>query len=232
MTITSKHRAAAAALEDVKDGMVLGLGTGSTAAKFVDLLADRVRTGLDVRGVPTSDETAARARAGGIELIEPDETTVIDLAIDGADEVDPRGDLIKGGGGALLREKIVARAARRFVVIADRGKAVSQLGAFPLPIEIVRFGYGLTVAAVREALAAEGYPDAPIALRPRPAAAGVFLSDNGNYILDVHLGRIENAARLAAALEGVPGVITSGLFVGMTRSVYLGDGQGVERLDV
>ena len=222
-----KLRAAEAALAEVRDGMTLGLGTGSTAAHFVRLLGERR---LDVRGVPTSDATAALARECGIELAVPDEATVIDLAVDGADEADPEGSLIKGGGGALLREKIVARAARRFVVIADAAKRVSNLGAFPLPVEIERFAWGLTVKAVREALGEAGYEGSE--LRLRPEGSGFALTDGGNYVLDCALGRIANAESLDRALTMIPGVVTTGLFVGLAQTIYYGTDDGAERHDV
>lgn len=223
-----KRRAAEEAAKLAEDGMTLGLGTGSTAAHFVDLLGARAKEGARFRGVPTSEETARRAREAGIEIIEPDETTVIDLAVDGTDETDGRLNLIKGGGGALLREKIVARAARRFVVIADASKKVKTLGAFPLPVEIDRFAYGLTVRAVRETLSAAGLP-ADMALRFGRERAP-FLSDGGHFILDCRLGRIEDPAGLDAALTSLPGVVETGLFVGLAESVILAGPDGVETL--
>jgi ribose 5-phosphate isomerase A len=224
-----KRRAAEKALEWVRPGMTLGLGTGSTAAHFVDLLGARVREGLViVGGVPTSDETRRRAEAAGIEIIEPDETTVVDLAVDGTDEVDGRLDLIKGGGGALLREKIVAGAAKEFVVIADAGKRVAQLGKFPLPIEIDRFAYGLTTKRVREVLKSLGQAG-EIRLRSR-ADRTPFVTDGEHYILDCALGRIADSARLDAALKTVPGVVETGLFVGMAHVVILAGPGGIEVL--
>ncbi|MFZ5616205.1 MAG: ribose-5-phosphate isomerase RpiA [Pseudomonadota bacterium] len=224
-----KRQAAAAAVELVRPEMTLGIGTGSTAAHFIALLGERVRAGLYVRAVPTSEDTAKKAAAAGVELIEPDETTIIDLAVDGTDEVDGRKTLIKGGGGALLREKIVANAARRFVVIADASKKVAQLGAFPLPVEIDRFSFSLTVRAVREALAALGYSNADVRLRAGPAGPA-FISDGGNFILDCRLGRIADAAAIERALEEIPGVIETGFFIGMTDEVILAGPAGVERL--
>jgi ribose 5-phosphate isomerase A len=222
-----KHRAAKAAVEYVEDGMTLGLGTGSTAAHFVDLLGARVRDGLSVEGIPTSEDTRQRALAAGIDLVEPDEATEIHLAVDGADEVDGRLNLIKGGGGALLREKIVASAARRFVVIADASKRVSELGAFALPIEIDRFAYGLTVRRVKAAFAELGLPQNA---RLREGGGAPFLSDGGNYILDCALGRINDPAGLETALSRLPGVVESGLFVGIADIVILGVADGVETL--
>ncbi len=223
-----KRQAAEVAAELVQPDMVLGLGTGSTAAHFISLIGERVRDGLYVKAVPTSEDTARKAAAAGIELIDPDETTMIDLAVDGADEVDGRLDLIKGGGGALLREKIIANAASRFVVIADAGKRVAQLGAFPLPVEIEKFSWGLTVRAVREVLMALGYDKAKIALRSIDGAAAH--SDGGNFILDCRLGRIEDPDMLDGALDSIPGVIETGLFLGVADEVILAGPDGVTRI--
>ena len=228
MTETLKRRAAAEAVKLVAPGMTLGLGTGSTAAHFIDLLGERVRAGLLVAGVPTSEATRRLAEAAGVETVEPDEATVIDLAVDGTDEVDLRLNLIKGGGGALLREKIVAAAANRFVVIADASKKVAQLGKFPLPVEIDRFAYGLTVRRVREALAAMKLPQ-NVRLRSGKDRAP-FLSDGGNYILDCALERIADPSALEAALARLPGVVECGLFVGVAETVILASDSGVETL--
>lgn len=224
-----KKAAARAAAELVRSDMVLGLGTGSTAAHFVAAIGEKVRDGLIVSAVPTSEDTARKAAAAGIELIEPDETTIIDLAVDGTDEVDGRKQLIKGGGGALLREKIIANASKRFVVIADASKKVAQLGAFPLPVEIDRFSYALTVSAVRAAVAALGFRNADIRLRVTPAGPA-FVSDGGNYILDLKLGRIEDAPALDAALSAIPGVVETGLFIGLADEIILAGPGGVERI--
>ncbi len=224
-----KKQAGEAAAQLVQPEMTLGLGTGSTAAHFIAALGSRVREGLYVKGVPTSDDTARKAAAAGVELIEPDETTIIELAVDGTDEVDGALTLIKGGGGALLREKIVARAARRFVVIADASKKVAQLGRFPLPVEIDRFAFALTVRAVRETLGALGYSGADIRLRA-DAAGPAFLSDGGNFILDCALQRIADARALDSALKAIPGVIETGLFIAMADEVILAGPDGLERL--
>lgn len=229
MSISPKERAALAALEFVRDGMTLGLGTGSTAAFFITALGEKVRAGLEVRGVPTSEASAKAAADAGIELIVPDETTLIHLAVDGADEVDPEGHLIKGGGAALLREKIVAHAAQEFVVIADDSKKVAQLGAFPLPIEIEPFGFALTIRALREAFAAEGYEKAELSLRPAEAG-GFVLTDGGNYVADARLGRITDPVRLEKVLDTIPGVVECGLFTGLADKVILGTATGVETL--
>ncbi len=224
-----KRSAAEAAVALVEQDMLLGLGTGSTAAHFITALGARIRDGLYVSGVATSEDTARKAAAAGVDLIEPDETTIIDLAVDGTDEVDPRKQLIKGGGGALLREKIIANAATRFVVIADASKSVAELGAFPLPVEIDRFSFSLTVRAVREALAGLGYAPASVNLRAGPAGP-VFISDGGNFILDCPLGRIGDAAALDRALKSIPGVIETGLFVGLADEIILAGPEGVKRL--
>ncbi|MFQ5562810.1 MAG: ribose-5-phosphate isomerase RpiA [Parvularculaceae bacterium] len=221
-----KRRAAAEAVKLVEPGMTLGLGTGSTAAHFIALLADRVLNGLSVCGVPTSEDTRRRATEAGIELIEPDETTAIDLAIDGADEADPRLNLIKGGGGALLREKIVAASARRFVVIADASKRVVELGAFPLPVEIDGFCWALTIQRVRETLTEFGFENARVELRG--SEAGPFVSDGGHLILDCSLKRIHNPAGLERALGAIPGVVETGLFIGLAESAIFTGPDGVE----
>jgi len=225
-----KKQAAQAAALLVQPEMTLGLGTGSTAAHFIDAIGARVRDGLYVRGVPTSDDTARKAAAAGIDLLDPDETTIIDLAVDGTDEVDGALSLIKGGGGALLREKIVANAARRFIVIADASKKVAQLGRFPLPVEIDRFAFALTVGAVRETLARLDYPKADIRLRAGPTGPA-FLSDGGNFILDCSLQRINDARTLDTALKAIPGVIETGLFIDLAEQVILAGPGGVERLE-
>lgn len=223
-----KRLAAAEAVKLVGQGMTLGLGTGSTSAHFITLLGARMREGLSVKGVPTSEDTRRRASEAGIPLIEPDETTEIDLAVDGTDEVDLRFNLIKGGGGALLREKIVASAAKRFVVIADRSKKVAELGAFPLPIEIDRFAFGLTVKRVREAFAGEGLKG-HIALRTG-SKGQPFVSDGGHFILDCRIGRIHEPASVEAALKSVAGVVETGLFIGLADTVILGGPDGAEIL--
>ncbi|MEL7200940.1 MAG: ribose-5-phosphate isomerase RpiA [Pseudomonadota bacterium] len=221
---TAKTAAARKALELVNAEMTLGLGTGSTAAFFINGLGERVRSGLFVKGVPTSRESERLALENGIELITPDETTRIDLAIDGADEINPQGALIKGGGAALLREKIIADAAAKFVVIADASKAVTTLGAFPLPVEIEPFGWALSVQSVRQTLGALGFDRAHIALRGD--AKGILHTDGGHYILDCTLGRIDDPADLEARLRAIPGVIETGLFVSQTDLVILGKDDG------
>ncbi len=219
-----KRRAAEEAVKYIERGMTLGLGTGSTAAHFVDLVGERVAQGWNLRGVPTSEETRRHAELLGIPIIEPDETTVIDVAVDGADEADPSLNLIKGGGAALLREKIVAHAAKKFIVIADKSKRVTALGAFPLPVEISPFSWALTVASLRRTLDAQGFQNAPLELRAREGAA--TKTDGGNLIIDCKLGRIDDPSSLERALAGIPGVLESGLFCGMAAMVIYGDQDG------
>lgn len=228
----AKFNAAQAALEFVKDGMVVGLGTGSTSAHFVRLLGERVRQGLRVKGVPTSEATRNLAEQAGVPLIEISQVTAIDVDVDGADEIDPAFRLIKGGGGALLREKIVAAASKRMVVIADETKWVETLGAFPLPIEVTRFGFALTADAVAGALRSSGCAGAEVALRVAGKANEPVITDGGNYILDAHAKRIPNPPALADALKRVAGVVEHGLFIGLAQTVILGKDKGADVREV
>lgn len=224
-----KRQAAARALDEVRDGMLLGLGTGSTAKHFVDLLGGKVRGGLKVRGVPTSEATRAQAQACGVPLTTLDEVDRLDLTIDGADEIDPALNLIKGGGGALLREKIVAAASDRMVVIADESKWVAELGKFPLPIEVMPFGLAATQRAVTAAIRASG-AEGPLAIR-KGADGLAFVTDGGHWIIDARLGRIPDPARLATALAAIPGVVEHGLFLGLARTAVLAGAQGIRIVD-
>jgi ribose 5-phosphate isomerase A len=224
-----KRDAAAAALEYVRPGMRLGLGTGSTARPFVDLLGERVRAGLDVIAVPTSEATRAQAGQCGIKLTTLDETPELDLTVDGADEIGPDLTLIKGGGGALLREKIVAAASARMVVIADASKWVAALGKFPLPIEVVPFGLGATERAIKTAFAATGNSGA-LMLRKTPAGLA-FVTDGGHFILDAALGRIADPRSLALALAAIPGVVEHGLFIGLAQTAILAGPDGVRTVE-
>ena len=227
---SAKRAAAKRALRMVEDGMTLGLGTGSTAAWFVRLLADRVAAeGLRIEGVATSSATVRLCAEVGLPLTALGDAGPIDLTVDGADEFDPDLNLIKGGGAALLQEKIVAASSRRMVVVADGGKRVACLGAFPLPVEIVRFGWSVTKHAV-EAVLTDMDVDAR-RVEPRMEGDAPLVTDEGHHILDLHLGRIGDAPALAAALNAVPGVVESGLFIGMADTVIVGleDG-GVEVL--
>ncbi|MCO5092618.1 ribose-5-phosphate isomerase RpiA [Bosea sp. (in: a-proteobacteria)] len=223
-----KKQAAARALELVRPGMRLGLGTGSTAKHFVDLLGLRVAEGFEILCVATSEATQAQAVALGIPLSTLDETPELDLTVDGADEIDPQLRLIKGGGAALLREKIVASASARMVVIADDGKLVKTLGRFPLPIEVVPFGLEVTRRAVVEAIAAAGAAG-ELVLRRRPDGA-ILVTDGGHYLLDAHLGAIERPEALAQALNGVPGVVEHGLFIGLASGAILAGADGLKLL--
>lgn len=223
-----KRQAAARALELVRPGMRLGLGTGSTAKHFVDLLGRRVAEGLDVLCVATSEATQAQAVSLNIPMSTLDETPALDLTVDGADEIDPQLRLIKGGGAALLREKIVAAASARMVVIADDGKLVTTLGRFPLPIEVVPFGLEATRRAVATAIAASGAAG-DIALRRRPDG-GPLVTDGGHFILDARLGAIERPELLAQALNMVPGVVEHGLFIGLASGAILAGAGGLRLL--
>ncbi len=208
----AKSAAAARAATYVKSGMKVGLGTGSTAAWLVRHLGKMVREdGLDIVGVATSTATAEQARAEGIQITTLDEAKWLDLTIDGADEYDADLALIKGGGGALLREKIVATASDRMIVIADESKFVPQLGAFPLPVEVLGFGMFTTQMLLEEML--EGLDVAGTKAVPRAKNGELFVTDEGNHILDLHLGRIGNARQLSLVLNQVPGVVENGLFV-------------------
>ena len=224
-----KRQAAARALDHVRDGMKLGLGTGSTAKHFVELLGEKVKGGLRVVGVPTSEVTRAQAQANGVPLTTLDEIDHLDLTVDGADEVDPLLNLIKGGGGALLREKIVASASDRMIVIADDSKWVVSLGRFPLPIEVVPFGLAATQRAIADAFARSGVSGQMVV---RKAADGhVFVTDGGHWIVDARLGEIQDAPRLAGLLSAIPGVVEHGLFIGLASTVILAGAQGIRVIE-
>jgi ribose 5-phosphate isomerase A len=226
MDIDAQKRAAAArALEFVRPGMRLGLGTGSTAKHLVDLLADKVRGGLDVVGVPTSDATRRQAEELGIPLTTLDQTPQLDLTVDGADEIAPDLSLIKGGGGALLHEKIVASASARMVVIADESKWVPMLGRFPLPIEVVPFGLAATQRAIEAAVAAAG-SSGPVRLR-RGRDGHAFVTDSGHWILDAAIERIPDPKGLAGRLDAIVGVVEHGLFIGLAQTAILAGANGV-----
>lgn len=221
-----KHAAAARAVEFVRPGMRLGLGTGSTAKHFVALLGERVRGGLDVVGVPTSEATRAEAERHGVPLTTLDDTPALDLTVDGADEIAPDLSLIKGGGGALLREKIVASASARMIVIADDSKYVPVLGRFPLPIEVVRFGAVATRRAVDAVAKASG---CPASITPRQTREGhAFVTDEGHLILDAAFGRIPEPASLASRLAAIPGVVEHGLFIGLAHIAIIAGVDGVK----
>lgn len=224
-----KKMAAERALGFIEPGMKLGLGTGSTAAAFVDLLGQRVAAGLDIIGVPTSEATRRQAEALGIRLTTLDEEPYLDLTIDGADELDEQLRLIKGGGGALLREKIVATASDRMLVIADASKRVSVLGKFPLPIEVIPFGLRSTLGMIEMLIDDIGCPGP---LRVRKLASGeLFRTDSGNLIVDAHLGAIEDPEGLDQVLKMVPGVVENGLFIGLADAAVIASADGVEVLE-
>ncbi|MET0640693.1 MAG: ribose-5-phosphate isomerase RpiA [Hyphomicrobium sp.] len=223
-----KRQAAEQALAYVEDGMKLGLGTGSTAAKFVELLGAKVRSGLKIICVPTSEATRAQAAALSIPLTTLDDTPSLDLTIDGADEIDEELRLIKGGGGALLREKIVAVASDRLVIIADNSKRVDILGKFPLPLEVVPFGLAATQNLIAK-LAADSGCEGDIRLRPGTNGKP-FVTDNGNLILDCAFGAIDDPEALEDALKLVPGLVESGLFLGIADVGIIAGPKGVEVL--
>ncbi len=228
---SQKRAAAAAALEFVQPGMRVGLGTGSTARHFVELLGERVAGGLDVVGVPTSEVTRSDAERLGIPLTTLDAAPELDVTVDGADEIGPEPDLvlIKGGGGALLQEKIVAAATKRMVVIADQSKLVQVLGRFPLPIEVMPFGLAATRRAIEAAVAALGSPGPAILRRGKDGHA--FVTDGGHWIVDAALERIADPVSVANALAAIPGVVEHGLFIGLAQTIVLAGPNGVRVIE-
>jgi len=217
-----KQAAARASLRFVKEGQIVGLGSGSTASYAVRFLGERVRDGLKIRGVPTSIATEKLATSGGIRLTTLDNVREIDVAIDGADEFDPQLNLIKGGGGNLLREKIIASASRLFVIIVDSSKQVPMLGKFPLPVEVIPFAQALIKRKI-EALGAK--------VKVRLSADGdPFITDEGHHLLDCAFGQIPDAADLARRLKTMPGVVEHGLFLDMANVVLLAKGGQVQEL--
>jgi ribose 5-phosphate isomerase A len=216
-----KRAAAARAIQVVHPGKKLGLGTGSTARHFVELLGEKARAGLEVIGVPTSEATKADAQRCGVPLTTLDQAPELDLTVDGADEIDPKLNLIKGGGGALLREKIVAAASKRVVIIADETKWVPALGRFPLPIEVASFGLAATERAIAAAIGS-----AKLAVR-RGKDGHAFVTDGGHWIIDAALGTIADPTALAQKLASIPGVMEHGLFIGLAHAAVLAGPQGV-----
>lgn len=217
-----KEAAARASLRFVQDGQIIGLGTGSTAACFIQLLGDAVKKGLRVRGIPTSVRSREQAASLGITLTTLDECQQIDVTVDGADEVDPQLRLIKGGGGALLREKIVASATKQLVIVADATKRVPVLGRFPLPVEVIKFAQAVVVKKI-EALGAK------VSLR-READGKPYLTDENNHILDCRFEQIPDADGLARQLSDMPGVVEHGLFIGMASVVLVANGSEIVEL--
>jgi len=224
-----KRDAAARALDFIKDGMKVGLGTGSTADAFLDLLAPRVAAGLKIIGTPTSQRTADKARSLGIPIQDLDSLGRLDVVIDGADEADRDFNLIKGGGGAHLREKIVAASSARMVVIADDSKLVDRLGAYPLPIEVAMFAHGTTAARIKAVAKTLGYADLDLSLRQKDGAP--YVTDNGNYIYDGKFKAISDAPKLSSALSQVTGVVEHGLFIGLATAIVLAGVGGVRVLE-
>src|SRR6202165_2948232 len=217
-----KEAVGRAASKLVRDGDIVGLGTGSTAYFAVVALGERVKEGLKIIGIPTSVHTADLARAGGIPLTTLDEHPEIDITIDGADEVDPKLNLIKGGGGALTREKVVASASKKMIVVADSGKIVAALGKFPLPVEVISFA---RTVVEKKIVSLGGSPK----LRMRPDGSS-FLTDNGNQILDCSFGKIADPPALARELNDMPGVVEHGVFIGLAKLALVGRGGRVEEL--
>jgi ribose 5-phosphate isomerase A len=228
-TAALKRAAAFKALDFVKDGMKLGLGTGTTAEAFLDVLAPRVKDGLRIVSVATSIRTADKARALGIAVSDLDSQAPLDLTIDGADEADRALNLIKGGGGAHLREKIVATSSRKMVVIADETKLVEKLGRFPLPVEVTQFSHVTTAARVAIAAHELGYKSVPMTLRMRNAKP--FVTDGGNYIYDCTFGAINDAAALGDSIRKIPGVVEHGLFVGIASVLIIARATGTEVIE-
>ena len=224
-----KRQAAAMALTQVQSGMRLGLGTGSTARHFVDLLGAQVAEGFDCLCVPTSEVTAAQARALNIPLTDLDTIDRLDITVDGADEIDPGLNLIKGAGGALLREKIVAAASDAMIVIADVSKLVETLGRFPLPVEVNRFGLGATRHAIAAVMAVHG-ADGALTLR-QTADSQPYLTDGGHLILDACFGRISQPEALSRDLLDIAGVVQHGLFLKMCNKAYVATPDGVKTLN-
>ncbi|MBO0903935.1 ribose-5-phosphate isomerase RpiA [Jiella sonneratiae] len=224
-----KRAAAEAALDFVEDKMALGIGTGTTAEAFVRALAQRVRGGLKVTGVATSERTERLCQELSIPMATLETLPRLDLTVDGADEIDPGLRLLKGGGGALLREKIVAKASKRMIVVADAAKLVDELGAFPLPIEINGFGMVATYLAIQEATEALGL-SGDLTLRRRGEEP--FITDSGHLILDADFGRIPDPQALSRALHEVPGVVEHGLFLGLASDALVASSDGVRHLTV
>jgi ribose 5-phosphate isomerase A len=224
-----KKAVAAKALDYIADGMTLGLGSGTTAEVFLDLLAPRIKGGLKLTCVPTSERTAAYARKLGITMAGLDDLAPLDLTIDGADEADRGLNLIKGGGGMLLREKIVAASSRKMLVIADETKLVAQLGKYPLPVEVIAFGHKSTAMRLAAAFAALGYGAVTMTLRQKEGAD--FVTDSGNLIYDCAFGKIADAPKLATAILAVPGVVEHGLFIDIATTLLIASPGEVEVIE-
>jgi ribose 5-phosphate isomerase A len=228
MTRQLKVDAAMAALPLVKDGMKIGLGTGSTAEEFVRVLAPKVAEGLSIIGVPTSERTGALAQELGIEISSLESHPHLDLTIDGTDELDGRLQLIKGGGAAHLREKIVACASDRVAIIADHSKKVEMLGAFPLPLEVMTFGFAATKIAIEKLCVGEFNLTKPLSLRKNDGKP--VITDNGNLLLDASFGRIHDTKGLAIRLSQIPGLVEHGLFIDIADIAFIAGPDGVETI--
>ena len=221
----AKKRVALEAVKHVKEGFVVGLGSGSTAAFAIQELGKMIKQkNLHIMAVPSSSQAKILAVNSGIPLTTLDEHPVLDLAIDGADEVDKNLDMIKGGGGALTREKIVASSAKQVIIVADGSKLVEKLGKFKVPIEVLPFGLAPVTKAIKEM---GGKP----LLRESKGKVGAVVTDNGNYILDVDFGLIDNTKALDEKLKCIPGLIETGLFIGLASRVYLGKSDGITQLE-
>lgn len=229
MADNQKQAAARRALDFIEDGMKLGIGTGSTAEEFVKLLAERVADGLKIIGVPTSERTLALATKLGVPMSNLDDTPHLDLTIDGADELDGQLRLIKGGGGALLREKIVATSSDKMIVIADASKTVTTLGAFPLPIEVIPFGALSTAASIAKIASAHDCHGKIV--RRSDSYGEPFFTDSNNFIFDCSFGVIPDADALARELNLIPGVVETGLFVGIAKLALVGTPTGVDMIE-
>lgn len=226
-----KHNAALAALDFVDDNMIIGLGSGSTAEILIDLIGERVAEGLHIAGIPTSERTRRCAERAGIDIIPVEHADRVDLTIDGADEVDPNFRLMKGGGGCLLREKIVAHASDVMVVIVDESKMVEQLGAFPLPVEVDRFGFTITAKKVFDALRDSGCKGADVSLRERSGPRDPFVSDGGHFILDCQCKSIPDPELTARMLTAIPGVVEHGMFLDIARFIVVGGDEAAEIIE-
>lgn len=226
-----KHNAALAALDFVDDNMIIGLGSGSTAEILIDLIGERVAEGLHIAGIPTSERTRRCAERAGIDIIPVEHADRVDLTIDGADEVDPNFRLMKGGGGCLLREKIVAHASDVMVVIVDESKMVEQLGAFPLPVEVDRFGFTITAKKVFDALRDSGCKGADVSLRERSGPRDPFVSDGGHFILDCQCKSIPDPELTARMLTSIPGVVEHGMFLDIARFIVVGGDESAEIIE-
>ncbi|VAV92014.1 Ribose 5-phosphate isomerase A [hydrothermal vent metagenome] len=231
MANKAKQQAARAAFSYVENGMTLGLGSGSTAEIFIEMLGLAVAEGLQVRGVPTSKRSAEVAQEAGVALLDVEQADHFHLTVDGADEVGPEFALIKGGGGCLLREKIIANASDLMICIVDESKLVEVLGAYPLPVEVDRFGYTITAKKIFDVLAGAGCQSPAINLRNNKDGKP-FITDGGNYIFDCACDSISRVRQMAARLSAVPGVVEHGIFLDLARIVIVGTEEGADILEL